>query len=132
MKKIFVSGVFILTLIGTGVVAHAATLASGALSGGPGATVAACYIFNAGTDPITFKDPRIQLHAQFAPPSSSFYYDDCGATLAAGAICGIGVSILDNQGYACSVHFIGDKGTVRGVMEIRDATGRVMANSELR
>ena len=74
MKKIFMSSVFVVTLLGMSVVTHAATLASGALSGGPGASAAACYVFNAGTVPITFVSPRIRLHAQFdppAPPSSS-------------------------------------------------------------
>ncbi|TAN51984.1 MAG: hypothetical protein EPN21_05210 [Methylococcaceae bacterium] len=124
-------------LLGTSAVSHAdgtsaVALASGALSGGPSQSVAACYIFNAGTTPITFVSRKI--HSQFDGIIGETFYDDCGTTLAAGGVCGIGSNISNNQGYACRVLIAkGNKpNIVRGVMEIRDSSGNVLANSELR
>lgn len=117
-------------LLGTSVAVHAGTLASGALSGGPSQSVAACYIFNAGTTPITFV--RRNIHSQFDGIIGGLFYDDCGTTLAAGDVCGTGNSINNTQGYACRVRIVGSTRNVRGVMEIRDGSGNVLANSDLR
>lgn len=123
------------TLLGTSGVAHTATLASGALSGGPTQSIASCYIFNAGTTPIAILSREIR--SQFTGTIGGRFYDDCGTTLAAGDICGIAHHMNNTQGYACRVSMVGSKKNVRGIMEIRDAAGSggngfVLANPELR
>jgi len=50
MRRVFATTAI---LLGLSVSAHADILAAGAIYGGPTQTVATCYLFNAGTGPVT-------------------------------------------------------------------------------
>jgi len=129
MRQVLVATI---ALLGESMVAHADILAAGGLYGGPTQSVAVCYVFNAGTAPVTFSGQQVIRGQLNNPLATDMYYDDCGSTLGAGRVCGIGVKIKANQGYACMVGINGSKENVRGGMETRDSSGHVLSNSELR
>jgi hypothetical protein len=108
---------------------HADTLASGAMYGGPSQTNAVCYIYNAGTGPVSInsrtlsREPGVVL----AP-----FYNNCGVGLAAGKSCGFAANVVNNAAHFCRVVVSPSGADVRGTIEMRDAQGRVLTNADLR
>ena len=125
VKKVLFS---IYVLLGVITVAQADILAAGASYGGPGQTSAACFLFNAGTGPVSvtsnliIREPNVSLVLTF---------DSCGV-LAAGASCAIAVPIVFNLGHSCRMIVSPSGADVRGSFELRDSSGRVLNNLELR
>jgi hypothetical protein len=106
-------------LITMGTVANATTLASGASFGGPTQNNAICYIFNAGSSPVTIVG-TVEIISQFSGvlPLS---FNGCGTNraLASGAICNVNANIANNNPHACKVVITPDGGLVRGNLSIR-------------
>jgi len=115
-------------LLGTSVVAHAATLASASIHGGPTQDSAFCYIFNAGTTPITFVSKEI---IKESGTSLSLTFDNC-SVLQPDETCLFFTSIVNNKTHACKVRINEKKTNVRGVLEIREGGATVLSNSEAR
>jgi hypothetical protein len=121
--------VFALTmlLLGVSVAAHADVLATGAMYGGPTQNTAVCYLFNAGTGPVTvtsnqiIREPNINLALSF---------DGCGV-LAAGSSCGIAATIVNNMAHSCKFVLSQSGVDVRGVLEMRSGL-TVLSNADLR
>jgi len=114
--------------LGVSVAARADILATGAMYGGPTQNTAVCYLFNAGTGPVTvvsnqiLREPNINLGLSF---------DGC-SVLAAGSSCGIAVNnIANNAAHSCRFVLSPGGADVRGVMEIRQGL-TVLQNSALR
>lgn len=61
-------------------------------------------------------------------------FDTCGATLAAGSSCQIAVTsgIVQHAGYMCRIVVSPSGADVRGSFELRDNTGHILNNVELR
>ena len=115
-------------LLGVITVARADILAAGAAYGGPTQTSAVCYVFNAGPGPVSItsnliiREPNVSLVLSF---------DTCGV-LAAGASCGTAVPIVNNLAHSCRMIVSPSGADVRGSFELRDSSGRVLNNLELR
>ncbi len=115
-------------LLGLSVAAHADILATGAMYGGPTQNTAVCYLFNAGTGPVTVVSNQILREPNINLPLS---FDGCGV-LAAGNSCGIAVNnIVNNAAHSCKFVLSPSGADVRGVMEIRSGL-TVLQNSTLR
>ena len=121
--------VFALTmlLLGVSVAAHADVLATGALYGGPTQNTAVCYLFNAGTGPVTVVSNQIIREPNINLPLS---FDGCGV-LAAGSSCGIATNIANNVAHSCKFVLSQSGADVRGVLEMRSGL-TVLSNSDLR
>ena len=121
--------VFALTmlLLGVSVAAHADVLATGALYGGPTQNVAVCYLFNAGTGPVTVGSNQIMREPNINLPLS---FDGCGV-LAAGSSCGIAANIANNVAHSCKFVLSQSGADVRGVLEMRSGL-TVLSNADLR
>jgi hypothetical protein len=117
------------TLITMWTSANATTLASGASFGGPTQNNAICYIFNAGSSPVTIVG-TVQIISQFSGvlPLS---FNGCGTTLARGAICNVNANIANSNPHACKVVIDPDGGLVRGNLSIR-AGSTVLQNTDFR
>ena len=106
-------------LITMGTAANATTLASGPNFGGATQNNAICYIFNAGSSPVTIVG-TVEIISQFSGvlPLS---FNGCGtnSTLARGAICNVNANIANNNPHACKVVITPDGGLVRGNLSIR-------------
>ena len=115
-------------LLGLNVAAHADILATGMMYGGPTQNNAICYLFNAGTGPVTVVNNQIIRQSSDILPLT---VDNCGV-LAVGTTCAIAVgSITNGLPHACRFVLSPSGADVRGVLEIR-AGGIVLQNSELR
>jgi hypothetical protein len=119
-------------ILGMGVTAHAGILAAGALYGSPNQTVAACYLYNAGTGPVTITTKQIFQDGRGTPAislvSSS---DNCPVQLAANASCGIGANIVSiYDAHLCKFVVSPSTADVRGGFEIR-AGASVLTNVDL-
>ena len=124
-KKMFLTAV---SLLGISVVAHADTLAAGAAYGGTAQTLANCYLYNAGTGPVTVTSNVIIREPNVSVPLT---FHNCAA-LAAGSICAIAANIQNNVAHACRMVISPGGADVRGTLEIRDASGRILNAVELR
>ena len=125
LRRVLVTAVL---LLGVSAAAHADILATGAMYGGPTQNTAVCYLFNAGTGPVTvvsnqiIREPNINLGLSF---------DGCGV-LVAGSSCGIAVNnIANNAAHSCKFVLSPSGADVRGVMELRQGL-TVLQNAELR
>jgi len=114
-------------LLGFSVAARADVLATGALYGGPTQNTAVCYLFNAGSGPVTvvsnqiIREPNLNLALSF---------DGC-SVLAAGSSCGIAAPILNNVAHSCKFVLSQSGADVRGVLEMRSGL-TVLSTSDLR
>jgi hypothetical protein len=108
---------------------QADVLAAGSAYGGPSQTQAVCYIYNAGTGPVSitsrniFREPNINL---------ALAYVGCGGVLAAGSSCGIAANVANNVAHSCRFVVSPSGADVRGTFELRDAAARVLQNSDMR
>ena len=124
MRRVLAITVF---LLGFSVIARADILATGSMYGGPTQNNAICYLFNAGTGPVSvfsnqiIREPNINL---------ALFTDTCGV-LAAGSNCTIGANIVNGLAHSCKFVLSPSGADVRGVMEIRSG-GTVLQNSNLR
>jgi len=128
MRRIFTTT---LLLLGLSVTAHADTLASGILYSDPSQIGANCYLFNAGTGPVTVTSKQI-IGFDGIPILLNFQ-NTCGV-LAPGRTCGIGGSI-GNKGYACKFVISPSAADVRGDFEIlapNGTSGTVLVRDALR
>jgi hypothetical protein len=114
-------------LLGLGVTAHADILAAGPLFGGSTQTVAACYLFNAGTGKVTVTSNQI---IRESATNLALATDNCNV-LAAGTSCRIATNIINNAAHVCKFVLSPSAADVRGTMEIRSG-GTVLQISELR
>jgi hypothetical protein len=118
-------------LITMGTAANATTLASGANFGGPTQNNAICYVFNAGTSPVTIVG-TVEIISQFSGvlPLS---FNGCGtnSTLARGAVCNVNANIANTNPHACRIVINPDGGLVRGNLSIR-AGSTVLQNTDFR
>jgi hypothetical protein len=119
--------IVLVALITMGTAANAATLAAGAIFGGPTQNTAVCYLYNAGGSPVSVSGS--QIVQQFIGPVP-LTVNQCGASLVAGGICGIAANAVNNAPYACKF-VISDGVAVRGTLEIRSGL-TVLKNAELR
>ncbi len=108
---------------------HADTLASGAMYGGLSQTNGVCYIYNAGTGPVSISSRTISREPGTALAQ---FYNNCGAVLAAGSSCGFAANVVNSSAHFCRVVVSPSGEEVRGTIEMRDAQGRVLSNSDLR
>ena len=114
-------------LLGCSVVARADILATGPMYGGSTQTQAICYLFNAGTGPVTVTGNQIIREPN---TNLALSVDSCGV-LAAGSSCGIAAVIVNNLAHSCKFVLSPSGADVRGVMEIRSSNA-VLQNSNLR
>ena len=106
-------------------------LAGGNLFGGPTQTRVVCSFFNAGNQPVSIISPRLLDQFGTSFPLTGNQCDDT-PTLAANRTCGIFVDINAQRSWSCRARISPNKQNVRGVLDIRDTTGSVLANTELR
>ncbi|MGH8615000.1 MAG: hypothetical protein ACREYF_24000, partial [Gammaproteobacteria bacterium] len=115
-------------LITMGTAANAATtLAAGGIFAGTTQNTAVCYLYNAGNSAVSVRGSIVQ---QFIGPVP-LTVNQCGAPLAAGAICGIAAKAVNNAPYACKFVISPDGAAVRGALELRNGL-TVLKNVELR
>ena len=126
MKSKLIVGAILLSI---GAVANADTLAGGAIYGGPSQTTATCYLYNAGTGPVTVTTNSIIRRGTLTPLTLT--YDDC-STLAAGATCFIEANIENGSAHSCRMVVSPSGADVRGSFEIRNSSAQVLSNTELR
>jgi len=109
--------------------ARADILATGPVFGGNIRRSAVCYAFNTGA-PIKILFGAIRNQSGFIVPPT---INTCtGATLPQFGTCGISVGPLTIQAYECTFQTQGTTADLRGVMDIRDTSGNVLINSNLR
>lgn len=116
-------------VLGTSMVSHAGTLVCGPFYGGPGQTTAVVYVFNAGPNPITFQSREMISQFDGLVPITN---DLSGTTLNPGVVSGWAAGINDNQGYACRLRFNETAECLSAVLEMRDASGHVLASKPFR
>jgi hypothetical protein len=115
-------------LLGFSAAARADILATGAMFGGNTQNGVVCYLFNAGTGPVTVVSNQIIKEPNISLPLVS---DTCGVLLAAGNTCGIAANIVNNAAHSCKFVVSPSGADVRGVMEVRSGL-TVLQNSNLR
>lgn len=117
--------------LGLGVAgAEAAEMSGGPIDGGTGQRVAVCYFFNAGTSAVTITNPRI---TGINGSSATLTVNQCsGHALGVFTTCGIAANVSNSTVYACKASVTPSKRDVRGILEMRDATGVTIQNIELR
>ena len=130
MKKILNSAVLAgLGLLTIGATAQADILAGGASYGGISQATATCYIYNAGSGPVTIASRTIIREPNIALTP---FFSSCAASLAAGSSCGFSASIVNNLAHSCRVVLSPSGAEVRGSMEFRSSTGDLLNSVELR
>ncbi len=117
-------------VLGLAVTAHADILAAGTLYGGPTQNIAACYLFNAGTGPVTIVTNQIFVEGQPAT-SLALASDSCGVSLAPNSSCTIQAFIANLAVHACKFVLSPSAAGVRGGFEIRAGNG-VLQSVDLR
>ena len=115
-------------LLGLSAAAQADILAAGASYGGPTQSSAVCYVYNAGTGPVTVTSNLIVREPNVALPLA---FDSCAA-LAPGSSCGIQAFIVNNLAHSCRMTVTPSGADVRGTFELRNGSGEVLNNVELR
>ena len=105
-------------------------IAGGALYGAPTQATAVCFIYNSGTAAVTLTGPTIYNPDGFSATST---IDTCHATpkLGPGRICQVVVDVI-NRPYSCRAVVAPQKDAVRGMLEVRDASGVPLQNVQLR
>jgi hypothetical protein len=119
-------------LMGMSVAAHADILATGLLYADSSQNAANCFLFNAGTGPVTVSSK--QIIREDGTPITLNFQNSCGTVLAPGRTCGIGGSI-GNAGYQCKFVISPSAADVRGNFQIRGPGGSfgvVLTSAELR
>jgi hypothetical protein len=124
MRRVLAITVLLLGLSGA---VHADILATGAMYGGSTQTLAACYLFNAGTGTVTVTSNQI---IREAATNLALATDNCNV-LAPATSCRIATNIVSNLAHSCRFIISPSAADVRGVMEIR-AGNTVLQNSDLR
>jgi hypothetical protein len=127
MRRVLAMTVLVL---GFGVTAHAATLAAGPMFGGPSQTIATCYLFNAGTEPVIVVTNQI-LREGSPASNRSLAPDLCGETLAPNSSCAIQANIDNLAAHICKFTVSPSAATVRGGFEVR-AGNVVLKRADLR
>lgn len=126
--KLVLSSSFAFTLLGLGAAANATTLAAGGIFGGSAQNAVVCYIYNSGSTGVSIIQEAIIQQSVGPVPLT---VNQCGASLAAGAICGIAANAINNAPYACKFDISPNTTAVRGEMELRSGL-TVLKNLELR
>ncbi len=120
------------SLWGIAAVSSAGTIASPAIPTGPYNNAGACYIRNAGSDPVLLTVAMTRGDGTAIPAN----FDGCsGNALAAGVTCVVLVYDLpDNVSFACSATADGKTKELRGTVELREISPllRVIAAADLR
>jgi hypothetical protein len=116
-------------LMTLGAAAQADILAGGAMYGGPVQVNAVCYLYNAGTGPVTVTSNSIFREGVAAALPNIF--DSCN-NLAPGASCGISANVVNFAAHNCRMIVSPSGANVRGTFELRDGAGNVLNNVELR
>lgn len=118
-------------LLGLSTAAHAAILAAGSMYGGSTQNTAVCYLFNAGTWPVTFLSKQIFREGQ-PVVNLVLNFDSCGAVLARNSSCAIAVNnIAAGAAHGCKFVLSQTAAEVRGTFEARSGLV-VLKNVELR
>ena len=118
-----------LSLVIAGSAQAQAILSAGSLFAGSTQFRAVCYFYNSGTSNLTLTSPQITNSAGGA---QTLVVNECGATLLAGASCGIAANVANTLPYNCRVTVSPGKGAARGVFEMRNSSGTSLTNVELR
>ncbi|MDB5800491.1 MAG: hypothetical protein JWL63_1430 [Rhodocyclales bacterium] len=109
--------------------AHAETL-SGIGSGGATQTKVVCYIYNAGPGAVSVTAKNIYSEVY---GTQTIAFDSCSSSVADGAICAFVANITAAvSGNVCTITFSPSAANVRGSMEIRDSSAKVLSNVLLR
>ena len=126
MRQVFAMTMFVL---GLAVTAQADILAAGTLYGGPTQNIATCYLFNAGTGPVTIVTNQIFREGGTGQPATSLAlaFDFCGVSLAPNSSCFIQTTIANLAAHACKFVLSPSAADVRGGFEIRE--GNVVLQS---
>ena len=120
----FITGLVVLS----STAALAGILASGPVFGGTSQRNAVCYVFNIGA-PTQISSGAIRNQSGAIVASVT---NTCnGATLPVFGTCAISIGPLAIQAYECTIQTLGTPVDLRGVMDIRDSTGKVLVNSDL-
>jgi hypothetical protein len=105
-------------LLGLGTGANAVTLASSPLFAGTAQANAVCYFLNVGNATVATPTITIRDEAGVAVPVPPAF-NTCPSTgVLPGRTCGIGVFILNNQAYNCTIVSAG--AVVTGGLELRN------------
>ena len=110
--------------------ANADTLASGNIYGGTSQVNAFCYLFNAGTGPVTISSIEVKGHNDSGP--ASVVTNGCSGTLAAGAACQLKTGASTQKAYSCKAVITPDASSVRGHMDLRNSSDVPLAQIDLR
>ena len=120
-----------LLTIGAGTAAHAQqVIAGGPLFAGPTQTTVVCYFYNSGTTNIGISGTRLATSFGNVP---SFTVNECATgTVPPGRGCGIAANAVNNLPYTCKATISPNKGTTRGVLELRNSSQVSLTNVDLR
>ena len=100
-------------------------LAAGTGYGGPNQTTGVCYLFNAGSTPITVTS--VTFYDEIANPYDDPVADNCTGILKAHASCRVVVTLSKFEASSC-VALLSSKANIRGSLEFRDDTGAVVGS----
>jgi hypothetical protein len=115
--------------LGLGTGANAVTLTSTPLFAGTAQANAVCYFLNAGKATVATPTITIRDEAGVAVPVLP-QFNTCPSTgVLPGHTCGIGVFILNNQAYNCTIVSAG--AVVTGGLELRDSSGTTLIDQPL-
>jgi hypothetical protein len=109
--------------------ANAVTLTSTPLFAGSAQANAVCYFLNAGN--ATVAKPTITIRDE-AGVAQVVVFSSCLSTgVLPGHTCGIGVLILNNQAYNCTIVESSAGAVVTGGLELRDSNSNTLINQHL-
>ncbi len=114
--------------LSNGAIVHADSLAA-VMWGGPAQSSAVCYLFNSGPGTVSITSSNIYSELGGTVP---IIWTDCGTTLTTGSVCAYTANIPVQGAYACNIVISPSATNVRGEMEIRDNTGKILNSRELR
>lgn len=119
-------------LLGINAAAYADILAAGAMYGGPTQVQADCYLFNAGAGAVSIVSKSIFREPNVAVLLGVVSTVGCGTSLAPGNSCAIIATVVSNAAHSCRFIVSPSGADVRGNFELRDGTGKILNNVELR
>jgi hypothetical protein len=125
MKRLLpLLGIALFAAPATGV---ADTLA-GVVYGGPTQSAVVCYLFNVGPGTVTVTAKTISEEAG----EVAQYGTTCSSPLGAGKTCWFGAYITLDRAYSCRAVLSPSGDNVRGSIDIRDSTAKVLARGDMR
>jgi hypothetical protein len=110
--------------------AQAQVVASGPLFGGPSEAIVQCYIANVSASSVGLSNAQI-IDEDNTPESIT--NNNCPGTLPAGDVCRFNSKIAStNLGHYCSINTVTTTaGQVRGRIEVRTSTNKVLTTGEM-